>query len=118
NIKLPAEFSSKEFDKDFFNKIVSDLGISDLLDKFPSELSGGQQQRVAIARALINKPKILLADEPTGNLDSHNANKVIKLLVGIAAKYEMSLLIVSHDHLIAKQCQRIIFVKDGKIHED
>ncbi len=117
NIKIPAEFSSKKFDTTLFNDIVNDLGLSELLNKFPSELSGGQQQRVAIARSLINKPKILLADEPTGNLDSENADKVIKMLVGIAKKYGMSLLIVTHDQAIADKCDRTILVKDGKIYE-
>ncbi len=117
NIKIPAEFSNKKFDTTLFNDIVNDLGLSELLNKFPSELSGGQQQRVAIARSLINKPKILLADEPTGNLDSENADKVIKMLVGIAKKYGMSLLIVTHDQAIADKCDRTILVKDGKIYE-
>ncbi len=117
NIKMPAELSDKKFDKDFFDNIINDLGINEFLNKFPSELSGGEQQRVAIARALINKPMLLLADEPTGNLDSKNTSKVIKLLIKMVEKYNMTLGIVTHDENVANQCQRIVYIQDGKIYE-
>lgn len=117
NIKIPVELSTKSLDNCFYDDIIHELGLQDQIHKFPSELSGGQQQRVAIARALINKPKIILADEPTGNLDTTNAEIVVKLLISIAKKYNMTLLIVTHDDFVASKCSRVVTIKDGEIYE-
>lgn len=94
------------------------VGIKDQLDKKPSQLSGGQQQRVAIARSLINNPKIILADEPTGNLDSDSTEQVYTLLREINAKYKTTFIIITHDRKIAEKADRIIEIKDGRINID
>ena len=95
--------------------LLGEFGLSHRMHHLPSELSGGEQQRVAIARALINKPKIILADEPTGNLDSANSESMIDLLFEYTKKSHTSLVIVTHDNSIAKRCDRIIEIKDGQI---
>ena len=96
-------------------KVLDQVGLGDRLTHLPKELSGGQQQRVAIARALINKPKIILADEPTGNLDSANSEIMIDLLFDYTKKSQTSLVMVTHDNSIAKRCDRIIEIRDGQI---
>ena len=95
--------------------LLSEFGLSHRMHHLPSELSGGEQQRVAIARALINKPKIILADEPTGNLDSANSESMIDLLFEYTKKSHTSLVMVTHDNSIAKRCDRIIEIRDGQI---
>ena len=96
-------------------ELLGEFGLSHRLHHLPSELSGGEQQRVAIARALINKPKIILADEPTGNLDSVNSESMIDLLFEYTKKSHTSLVMVTHDNSIAKRCDRIIEIRDGQI---
>ena len=95
--------------------LLDEFGLSHRLHHLPSELSGGEQQRVAIARALINKPKIILADEPTGNLDSANSEIMIDLLFDYTKKNQTSLVMVTHDSSIAERCDRIIEIRDGQI---
>jgi len=96
-------------------ELLGEFGLSHRVHHLPSELSGGEQQRVAIARALINKPKIILADEPTGNLDSVNSESMIDLLFEYTKKSHTSLVMVTHDNSIAKRCDRIIEIRDGQI---
>lgn len=114
NIVIANEFSQK-YDKDYFDNLVETLDIGDILNKYPEQLSGGQQQRVAIARALINRPQIILADEPTGNLDSENSENVVRLLKNIVSEYEVSLIMVTHDNDIAKEADINICLVDGKV---
>lgn len=104
-------------DKDKIKQLMVELGIWEKRDKFPDELSGGQQQRVAIARALVNKPEIILADEPTGNLDSKNAMEVVTMLKNCCKKHAQTVLMVTHDQEMAQLSDRIIRVSDGKICE-
>ncbi|MZT02258.1 ATP-binding cassette domain-containing protein, partial [Blautia wexlerae] len=91
------------------------LGISSILNKYPYEISGGEKQRVAIARALANDPKLILADEPTGNLDSASALTIMDSLVKVNKKAKKALIIVTHDPLVASYCEKILFLKDGSI---
>ena len=111
---FPAKLKSKE--RRFrAEKLASVVGLKDKMNSFPRELSGGQIQRVAIARSLINSPEILLADEPTGNLDSENSDRVIEMLELIQKQTEMTLIVVTHNEQIAARADRIIRLKDGKI---
>ena len=115
NVLLSLEANQQyNLEKDA-EELLGEFGLSHRLHHLPSELSGGEQQRVAIARALINKPKIILADEPTGNLDSANSEIMIDLLFDYAKKSQTSLVMVTHDNSIAKRCDRIIEIRDGKI---
>lgn len=97
NILLPLDLENREFDEEYFNEIVNTMGIADKLEEFPSKLSGGQQQRVAIARALITKPKIILADEPTGNLDYKNGKNIINLLIESNQRFNQTILMITHN---------------------
>ena len=92
-----------------------DLGLEDRLNHFPSQLSGGEQQRVAIARAMIKKPELILADEPTGNLDDENTEVITELIFNIATKYQKSLCLVTHDADLAKRCDRIMTIENGTV---
>lgn len=114
NIEFPL-LLSKKHDHDFVNELIEAVGLKEKEDCFPAQLSGGQQQRVAIARALATKPKIILADEPTGNLDSKTSDEIIDILMELCKKYKRSVLIVTHDPGIAKRCDREIKLVDGKI---
>lgn len=98
-----------------FNKIVKLLGIDDILDKYVYECSGGQQQRVAIARALIKEPEIMIADEPTGNLDSQNARDLMEILIQINKEFNTTVIMVTHDIFVASYSSRLLYIKDGKI---
>ena len=118
NILLPRILDNKSIDDKVFNTLVRKLGISNKLDFFPNDLSGGEQQRSAIGRALINRPKILFADEPTGNLDSKNTMKIMKLLKYYNKRYKQTIVMVTHDDYLASLCDRIITVKDGEIVSD
>ena len=109
---------SKDQIKARVDELVKMLKIEDYLDRYPSQLSGGQQQRIAIARALINQPRIILADEPTGNLDSENSRRVIDLLKQTTNEYGMTLLMVTHDADIAKQADHCIHLVDGRIQQN
>ena len=91
------------------------MGIADRLSHYPHQLSGGQQQRVAIARAMISKPAVILADEPTGNLDSASGNEILSLLKTTIKKYDQTLILITHDMNVAEKADRIVTIKDGKI---
>ncbi|MGF3113498.1 ABC transporter ATP-binding protein [Facklamia sp. P12945] len=118
NIELPLKLDGKAIDKGGFKDIVQKLGIENKLDSFPSELSGGQQQRVAIARSLIYKPSIILADEPTGNLDRKNSQEIIDILKFFNKSLKQTIIVITHDEEIALQTNRVITVVDGKIEGD
>lgn len=117
NILLPLRLDGRMIDKDFVKRLVSTLKIDTKLDSFPEELSGGQQQRVAIARALVAKPAIILADEPTGNLDSKTSQEVIHLLKQTAQQFSQTVIVVTHDIEIAQLADNIIRIEDGRIVE-
>lgn len=114
NIIMPVLIARKKVDEDYYNALVEMLGLSERQSHLPSELSGGQKQRVAIARALINKPELLLADEPTGNLDKKNSQEIMQIFLEIHRKGK-TIVLVTHDREIADQCQRQIEMSDGKI---
>lgn len=118
NIALPALMDNDKVDKKYLNEIIDILGLRERKNHLPSELSGGQQQRVSIGRALLNKPSIILADEPTGNLDSKNSKEVIELLKFTARKYNQTLLLITHDVNIASMADRVITIEDGEITSD
>ncbi len=115
NILLPVEIAKEKPDEKRLSVLVESLGLTDRLAHLPSQLSGGQQQRVAIARALINQPKILLCDEPTGNLDQKSGENVIQLLKMLNNKYGITILMITHDAKIAEQTSRTVLISDGKI---
>ncbi len=115
NIVLPIGLDGKDVDDAFVNDILNTLGLEQKIENLPSTLSGGQQQRVAIARAIASKPDIILADEPTGNLDSKTGNEVISLLKLSAKKYGQTLVVITHDEEIAQMADRMIVIEDGKV---
>ncbi len=115
NIILPLQLDGKKVDKEFVNKVVDVLGLSNKLDRIPSKLSGGQQQRVAIARALASKPAIILADEPTGNLDSKTSHDVLGLLKETGKKFDQTIVMITHSDEIAQKADRTIRIEDGHI---
>ncbi|GKX67211.1 ABC transporter ATP-binding protein [Inconstantimicrobium mannanitabidum] len=117
NIKMPALLDHQKVDDEYFKDLVKTLGLEDRLNHLPSELSGGQQQRVALARALINKPAIILADEPTGNLDSETSKEIMEMLKLSIRKYNQTAIVITHDLSIAENADRIIKIKDGKVVE-
>lgn len=115
NITLPLELDGQTTPKKRLSEIVNVLGLQDRVNHLPNELSGGQQQRVSIGRALINNPAIVLADEPTGNLDSTNSKEIMELLKASNRKYNQTLIVITHDENIALQADRIISINDGEI---
>ena len=115
NIVLPVELDGDKVDKKFMGEVVRMLALEDKLNNLPNNLSGGQQQRVAIARALISKPAIVLADEPTGNLDSRTSSDVLGLLKVNSQKFHQTLVMITHNNEIAQLADRIIRIEDGKI---
>ncbi|MBO3445592.1 ABC transporter ATP-binding protein [Clostridium sp. CCUG 7971] len=117
NITLPIDLDDKKVDKNYIYKIIDLLGLKDKINKFPNELSGGQQQRVAIARALANKPDIIFADEPTGNLDSKTTDEVMDLLKECVKSFGQTLVMITHNNEIANMSDRIIKIQDGKVCE-
>lgn len=118
NITLPLLLDGREMDEQTLSDLVETLGLTDRLGHLPNQLSGGQQQRVSIGRALITHPALILADEPTGNLDRKNSAEIIELLKLFNRQYSQTLLIITHDENIALQADRILAVEDGKIVQD
>ncbi len=118
NVLLPVLLEGKAWDQGYIDEIVKLLGIEKRLSHLPGALSGGQQQRVAVARALANKPAVILADEPTGNLDTKTGKEVLELLRIVQRMYHQTLIIVTHDMAIARTADRIITIKDGLVAED
>lgn len=118
NIVLPLELDHADIDSEFVKELIDELGLDDQIFKMPDELSGGQQQRAAIARALVTRPAIILADEPTGSLDSENSEKVISLLGNMARKYNQTIGMVTHNVDIAHRADRMIRIEDGKISDE
>lgn len=118
NISLPALLDDEQVDDHYLDEIIRTLGLNERRDHLPSELSGGQQQRVSIGRSLINKPDIILADEPTGNLDTKNTKEVLNLLKVTAKKYNQTVILITHDPAIASNSDRIITITDGMIISD
>lgn len=118
NILMPLLLDKRKPNQEYFDKIVHSLGIEDKLDALPSQLSGGQQQRAAIARSLIYRPALLLADEPTGNLDRKNGKEIIDLLKLSNRNLNQTILLITHDEKIALEADRMITIEDGKIISD
>ncbi len=118
NIALPRLLDKRQPDPSKLNQILSMIGLSERAHHLPSELSGGQQQRVSVGRALINDPAFILADEPTGNLDSHSSQAIMDLLKVANRKYNQTLLMITHDERIALQADRVITISDGKLLSD
>lgn len=118
NVALPITFDKgRHVDREYIRGLLNELGLWEKRKRYPSELSGGQQQRAAIARALANKPALLLADEPTGNLDSKTAVEVIGLLKASSQKYHQTVLMVTHNEALAQSCDRIIRIEDGRLYQ-
>ncbi|WP_250675321.1 ABC transporter ATP-binding protein [Paraclostridium ghonii] len=115
NIVLPVSLDHNKVDKDYINNIIGKLGLENQIKKFPNELSGGQQQRVAIARALSNKPSIIFADEPTGNLDSKTSKEVMDMLCMSVKEFNQTLVMITHDEQIAKMADIVVTIVDGKV---
>ena len=118
NIVLPLELDGRPVDREFVNDIVRTLGLQNKLNNLPGQLSGGQQQRVAIARALVTKPAIILADEPTGNLDSKTAQEVLGLLKLTGERFHQTIVMITHNEALSQLCDRVIHIEDGKIVDD
>lgn len=118
NLTLPLLLDGRKEDKTHLSQLLTTLGLQDRLNHLPNQLSGGQQQRVSIGRALVNNPALVLADEPTGNLDSKNSAEIISLLRLYNQKYKQTLLVITHDERIAMQADRIISIEDGRIARD
>ena len=118
NILLPVMLDKKKPDEEYIRKLIDVLGIGDRLSHLPSAMSGGQQQRIAIARALANKPNILFADEPTGNLDGKSGREVLSLMKYVSKEFGITLILVTHDLHVAEQADRILTLEDGKTVRD
>ncbi len=117
NIVLPLRLGRKPIDDQIIDEILSYLNLSDIENKYPSQLSGGEQQRVAIIRAIVSKPKLILADEPTGNLDKKNSDLVIKLIQSMCKKFNRTVIIVTHNKDVAYSCDRVLEIESGCIIE-
>ncbi|MDO4307187.1 MAG: ABC transporter ATP-binding protein [Eubacteriales bacterium] len=118
NIVLPVELDGRKADEEFIHDVIKTLGLSDKKSSLPGQLSGGQQQRVAIARALATKPAIILADEPTGNLDSKTTQEVLGLLKLTGERFHQTVVMITHNESLAQLCDRVIHIEDGKIVDD
>jgi putative ABC transport system ATP-binding protein len=118
SITLPLLLDGRKVDRENLHELLATLGVKERIEHLPNQLSGGQQQRVSIGRALVNNPAIVLADEPTGNLDSKNSEEIISLLKLYNQKYHQTLIVITHDEKIALQANRIISIEDGKIAKD
>jgi putative ABC transport system ATP-binding protein len=117
NILLPLMLDQRKPAPTFFEEIIQTLGIGDKLKRFPTQLSGGEQQRVAIARSLVTRPAIILADEPTGNLDRRNTEEITSLFRLVNQRFQATILLVTHDEKVALSCERVKFMVDGTLHE-
>ena len=115
NILMPIHLDGREVDTEYYNRVIEALSITNKLKNYPDELSGGEQQRVAIARALVSRPAILLADEPTGNLDPSTGDEVLRLLKSISHAFNQTVILVTHDMEIAAMADRIIKLNEGRI---
>lgn len=115
NILMPLKLDGRKADPAFYEEVIATLGLKEKVRKFPSELSGGEQQRVAIARSVLAKPRLIIADEPTGNLDKKTGEEVLELLTTCAAKFGQTLIVVTHDPEIARKADVVICIEDGKI---
>lgn len=115
NILCPSYINGKKMDKEYFEFLIKELGIEQLIKKMPYELSGGEQQRVAIARAMLLKPKIVFADEPTGNLDTENTKVITGLFQKLNREYKTTFIIVTHEENLLEHCKQTIRLKDGEI---
>lgn len=118
NISLPVLLDNQKVDKEYLGNLIRILGLEERTKHLPSELSGGQQQRVAIGRALMGRPKLILADEPTGNLDQKNSKEIIALFKKLNEEYGQTIILITHDESIAKNSKRIVVIEDGKIVDD
>lgn len=118
NILFPVDLDNEKVDTFYLELLLKELDIVHLRDRLVRTLSGGEKQRIAIARALINKPELVLADEPTGNLDSYNTELVMKLFVHLKNMFSLTLMIATHDYAVAKEADRLIVLKDGKVQKD
>lgn len=118
NVALPLELRGEPGAVAAAESLLAEVGLGARLDHFPAELSGGEQQRVALARALVPQPRLLLADEPTGNLDSSTGRQIVDLLFGLRARRRATLVLVTHDESLAHRCERIVRMADGRIVED
>ena len=117
NILLPLLLDQRKPAPTFFEEIIQTLGIEDKLKRFPTQLSGGEQQRVTIARSLVTRPAIILADEPTGNLDRRNTEEITSLFRLVNQRFQATILLVTHDEKVALSCERVMFMVDGTLHE-
>ena len=115
NILMPLKLDGRKADPAFYEEVIATLGLKEKVRKFPSELSGGEQQRVAIARSVLAKPRLIIADEPTGNLDKKTGEEVLELLTTCAAKFGQTLIVVTHDPEIARKADVVVCIEDGKI---
>lgn len=118
NMTLPVQMDGKKPDPDYLQELLHTLGLAGRENSLPNQLSGGQQQRVSIGRALMNSPAVVLADEPTGNLDSENSREIMELLKTSNKKFRQTLLVITHDEKIALEADRILSIRDGKIVKD
>ena len=112
---MPLKLDGRRPDPRFYAEVIDTLGLKEKVNKYPSELSGGEQQRVAIARSVLAKPELIIADEPTGNLDKKTGEEVLELLTTCAAKFGQTLIVVTHDPEIAKKADKVICIEDGVI---
>jgi putative ABC transport system ATP-binding protein len=117
NIELPVLTDNQKPDKAYISELIDFLGLGDRRKHLPSQLSGGQQQRVSIGRALANKPSVILADEPTGNLDSRNGQEIMALLKNCVKKYNQTLIMITHDVSLASKADRVVYMEDGQLSE-
>ena len=115
NICIPLKLDGRRPDPKFYEEVIETLGLRQKVNKFPTELSGGEQQRVAIARSVLAKPELIIADEPTGNLDKKTGEEVLQLLITCAVKFGQTLIVVTHDPELAKKADRVICIEDGRI---
>ena len=115
NILMPLKLDGRKADPAFYEEVIATMGLKEKVRKFPSELSGGEQQRVAIARSILAKPRLIIADEPTGNLDKKTGEEVLELLTTCAAKFGQTLIVVTHDPEIARKADVVVCIEDGKI---